>query len=111
MFGPGVKQVRSTHDANRRSAEHNPSLEESILSVVANRPESSTRVITRVLVVTHMCCQFRQGSQEPIFITTNLGYTQQGCQKTNTARLAPFPDLLDPKICHQSSLSGIIWDA
>ncbi|GFW60789.1 hypothetical protein TNCV_2672101 [Trichonephila clavipes] len=39
-----------------------------------------------------------------------LGHTQEGYRKTATAPLPPFPGLLDPQICHQSSISRIIWD-
>ncbi|GFY17566.1 hypothetical protein TNCV_3519211 [Trichonephila clavipes] len=48
-----VKHVRSRYDASRRKVVSSPCLESSILKVVADRPESSTRAVAhhlRVLV-------------------------------------------------------------
>ncbi|GFS87668.1 hypothetical protein TNCV_2942481 [Trichonephila clavipes] len=45
-----------------------------------------------------------------IFNKTMHGFTRQGCHKTVSALLLPFFDQLDPQICLQSSISGIIWD-
>ncbi|GFY33644.1 uncharacterized protein TNCV_4593561 [Trichonephila clavipes] len=39
----------------------------------------------------HMCCHSCNGSQEPFFIETMLSLTRQGCHKTVSARLLPFP--------------------
>ncbi|GFW80955.1 transposable element Tcb2 transposase [Trichonephila clavipes] len=45
-----------------------------------------------------------------IFQQDNAGLTHQGCHKTVSTLLLPFLGLLDPQICLQSSISGIIWD-
>ncbi|GFU52125.1 uncharacterized protein TNCV_3066831 [Trichonephila clavipes] len=45
-----------------------------------------------------------------IFNKTMLGLTRQICHKTVSVLLLPFLDQLDPQICLQSSISGIIWD-
>ncbi|GFW69937.1 uncharacterized protein TNCV_1403901 [Trichonephila clavipes] len=37
-------------------------------------------------------------------------HTQQGCHKTASTPLPPFLGLLDSQICHQSRISGIIYD-
>ncbi|GFS53376.1 transposable element Tcb2 transposase [Trichonephila clavipes] len=58
----------------------------------------------------HMFCHSCNGSQEPFFNKTMLGLTRQGCHKTASALLLPFLGLLDPQICFQSSISGIIWN-
>ncbi|GFX60019.1 uncharacterized protein TNCV_4557001 [Trichonephila clavipes] len=58
----------------------------------------------------HMCCHSCNGSQEPFFNKTMLGFTRKGCHKTVFALLLPFLGLLDPQICLQSSISEIIWD-
>ncbi|GFT16419.1 uncharacterized protein TNCV_280841 [Trichonephila clavipes] len=58
----------------------------------------------------HMCCHSWQGSQEPLFSKTMLGPTPQEYHKTTSSTLLPFPGLLDPQICHQSSTSDIIWN-
>ncbi|GFY04991.1 uncharacterized protein TNCV_561231 [Trichonephila clavipes] len=55
-----------------------------------------------------MCFHSGQGSQEPFFNKAMLVNTQQGCPKTASAT---FYDLLVPQICHQSCISGIIWDS
>ncbi|GFV41198.1 hypothetical protein TNCV_2979521 [Trichonephila clavipes] len=39
-----------------------------------------------------------------------LDHIQQGCHKTASTTLPPFPGLLDSWICHQSNTSRIIWD-
>ncbi|GFX17412.1 uncharacterized protein TNCV_1494261 [Trichonephila clavipes] len=41
---------------------------------------------------------------------TMLDHIQQGYHKTASVSLPPFPGLLDLQICHQSSISRIIWD-
>ncbi|GFV42051.1 uncharacterized protein TNCV_1569181 [Trichonephila clavipes] len=46
----------SRHHAGRRRAVRSPSLEESILNVVADRPESSTRAVAHVLDSDFSCC-------------------------------------------------------
>ncbi|GFX30519.1 hypothetical protein TNCV_3461701 [Trichonephila clavipes] len=43
-----------------------------------------------------------------IFQQDNAG--PQGCHNTATTTLLHFPGLLDSQICHQSSISEIIWD-
>ncbi|GFV74468.1 hypothetical protein TNCV_5129101 [Trichonephila clavipes] len=42
--------------------------------------------------------------------TTPTACVMQGYHKTFSITLTPFPDLVDPQICHQSSLPEIIWD-
>ncbi|GFW89943.1 hypothetical protein TNCV_864731 [Trichonephila clavipes] len=50
------------------------------------------------------------GSQEPLFNQTMLAHKQQGCHKTASTTLPPFPGLLDSLFRHQLSISGIIWE-
>ncbi|GFW72077.1 uncharacterized protein TNCV_4789651 [Trichonephila clavipes] len=58
----------------------------------------------------HMCCHSCNGSQEPFFNQTMLVLTRQESQKTVSTLLLPFLGLPDSHICHQSSISRIIWD-
>ncbi|GFV78183.1 hypothetical protein TNCV_1036511 [Trichonephila clavipes] len=51
-----VLGVVKRHGASRRRAVRNPSLEESILNVVADTPKSSTRAVAEVLVSDLSCC-------------------------------------------------------
>ncbi|GFX74997.1 hypothetical protein TNCV_1845691 [Trichonephila clavipes] len=55
------------HDAGRRRAVRSPILEEGILNVVANRPESSTRVVAYYLSVSHqtVCVEQRYSNCSP----------------------------------------------
>ncbi|GFV61949.1 hypothetical protein TNCV_4107531 [Trichonephila clavipes] len=60
-----VKHV-TKHDTGHHQAVHSPSLEESILNTVADRPESSTRAVAHHVSVCHQTvCRVEQKSLTP----------------------------------------------
>ncbi|GFW75053.1 DUF4817 domain-containing protein [Trichonephila clavipes] len=62
------------HDAGRRRTVSSPSLEESILNVVADRPESSTRAVAHYVRVSHqiVCRVLNENRLHPFLTSTSF---------------------------------------